>query len=262
MWTSKNHWLAARRHILWWMGIFLGLGLGLTVGCGGDETTGTDEQPSSPDITEESDAERPDPGLMDFATRTAGAMCEKAFECCNEAERAALLGDQVESQEDCADFAAFRSFVFGYGMLDESVKAGRIKVNASLIDLCIESIAAASCEDFATSPDLQAQATGCREVLMPQVDHDSGCQFDEDCQSGYCAESTGTCRNLPRNGEDCRGAMRCEPDHFCDTFNFTCERKRPDGEVCMDDDECASERCIEDDDQGLICGESPATCAG
>lgn len=199
---------------------------------------------------------------MDFALLTAGAMCEKSFECCSAAELEELYGEKTSTVEECTDHAGFRSFLFGYGMLDESVKAGRIKVDPTLIDMCLESIARASCEEFSTSPDLIFQATGCHEVLLPQVEKGDACEADQDCLSDYCAESTGTCQELPQNGDDCGGFMRCEEGHFCDTFDFICETQRPDGDSCMDDEECESGHCIEDAAEGLVCGTPAPTCSG
>lgn len=245
----------------------IALALAVASGCG-DGTVVNTEKPSSPDggtVGDAGDVEGPNPELKSFAYDSARALCEKMFECCSEAERTQKLGVTASDVDDCADKTGYFSMLFGYGEIDNSLKNGRVTIDPSMAELCIEAIGETSCTAVTSSLKLESMAPGCREVITAQVDAGGSCDFDFECKSGYCQhgdDDGGTCQTLPQESESCEDSLRCGDGLYCDGFTFSCEAKAANGVACADDDACQSGFCEAGADGDKVCAAPGPTCQG
>jgi hypothetical protein len=233
-------------------------------GCGDGNVVKTNNA-SSPDagyIGDVADVGAPNPDLKAFAYESAGALCEKMFDCCSETERTEELGVTATDVADCTEKTGYFSMLFGYGEIDTSLKNGRVSIDASMADLCVEAIGETSCSEVNSSLKLESLAPGCREVISAQVNAGGDCDFDFECKTGYCqhGDAGATCETLPQENDSCEDSLRCDDGLYCDGLSFTCEAQAANGAACSDDDTCQSGFCDTEANGNKICAEPSPTC--
>ena len=243
--------------------VVLLVGVMLASSCGKPEVNRSSDSGDT-GIGSDADVQGPPPELRAFSSKTSQALCEKAFECCSETERTDKLNLQASSAEECAESTDALASLFGFGFLEASVREGRIAVDETMTDMCIQSIEEAPCSEYESDVALD-QYTGCREAFAPQVEIGGECAYDADCKQGYCplsGENANTCQPLPGEGEDCPNRI-CDSGFYCDTFEEVCKPLRDVGETCFDDTECKSGRCEDSGgDDGVVCQEIEPICTG
>ena len=147
-----------------------------------------------------------------IAESTAELMCAKLVEC-----RPVL--SEFFVGDDCVEGWRQRMLT-GMDAFVAAVEAGRIGYDESQFDACIARGSAAPCGD-ASFAEVLALAD-CSEALTGLVPDGDSCTLNPECgPDSYCAKGA--------DGESCGG---------------TCEPRLAVNEVCSEDDDCASERCL------------------
>jgi hypothetical protein len=189
----------------------------LMVGCGGE---------SSGSIS-----------LDQLGTEYAAMFCRKAFSCCDDTERSGIpSGDEASCRSSYGT-----SFNAGYANLQMSVDAGRTRYHGDRARRCLDTMAALPCPLWGIGEAVN-RLSDCNTTFEGQVAPGGTCARDQECASGYCETSTGTCVARPKQGEPCTEA-RCELGLAClnDAWGgAACGASRPDGSACYVGAECAS----------------------
>jgi hypothetical protein len=234
----------------WWKVSVLGVVLG---GCGcGD---GDDEGGVSMD---------------ELAAELAAARCERAFACCEPAEREAELGFfNIESEEACTTFLAGLLEEFHRPRLEAAIDSGRIVYHPARMEACLSLMRSIDCGGDVDIDSPHALGDGCEDPFEGQVPPGGLCATDEECAEGVCIGEShdlegnmirGMCGELPEAGRPC-AHFECAEGAWCDGPHAggpTCAAPQPDGADCFSPRECASGNCA-DDNPG---DRTPGECVG
>jgi hypothetical protein len=108
-------------------------------------------------------------------------------------------------------------------------------------EACIATCASGSCGDFGSAGSVPYTL----------------CYLEDDL---ICSYGQGVCVPVPHLGEQCL-EYYCEPGAYCSNLNQICAPTKPDGQMCLYDDECTQGSCADD-----TCGPgsvaSPQLCLG
>ncbi|MFW5968142.1 MAG: hypothetical protein ACOCV2_11520 [Persicimonas sp.] len=109
-----------------------------------------------------------------------------------------------------------------------------------------------TCVGYETNSDGETNSPGTCEPLGEE-DGDT-CYGLETCEGDlYCDmggdEEEGTCREPAAAGESCE-EVECEWNSYCNAES-TCEEYLENGEECESSDECASDHCADQNDEGV-----------
>lgn len=198
-----------------------------------------------------------------FSEDVSVAACGKAFECCSDSELDSMnvRGDDAES---CANSSVLGR-EFGFGLYDEPIRNGGVQFDEDLAELCLQSIENLSCEEFSGGIEIfgSRDYRGCAELFQATRTNGETCTYHVDCESGFCQEAEGEgeneCSEPPQAGEPC-STLQCASGTYCDQSGASnvCRPKKPDGEPCLDDQQCESDHCSSDES----CAAPPSQCDG
>lgn len=240
-----------------------------------DVDAGTDTGPQTDTDEPEPDADNGDDGthsLEEFeqaSVTVVAAECERLLNCCNDDELTEqFMGNpDIDNLEDCIQ-ANTGMFGHGEGALSQMEQEGRIAFDPTQADVCLESIGALDCEEFAATDRQRQQLPGCRTIIQPLVETGDNCEYNFECKTGICdredQDSEPVCRSpIEEEGAECRARI-CGSGLYCDLGNATCEAQKPEGEGCLDDEECETEFCgdAEDADHNACRIRSRVYCTG
>ncbi len=180
--------------------------------------------------------------VRNYAENVAEAQCAKAYDCCSEAEIEASEQESYGVNEgDCVDET---SDVLGFkeDQIKEGVDEGRLEYKGTVLERCLASYAALSCEDLKSKAT--AVAAECDAFLIPKVEEGGTCKIDEECVNGNCYraeddDDEGTCQPFAAQGASC-GAATCGPGTYC---AGTCVATKADGAACRNNFECTTGGC-------------------
>jgi hypothetical protein len=176
---------------------------------------------------------------------------------------AEALGADTEA-ECVAIYTGFGSIAFG--VIQDSIDAGRVKYDGDALAACIDLVANASCTEFAKQRrnDFIGPGNGCEDPFDGQVGDNGACANDVDCVSNYCSGDSvdfngkvtmGACKAAPVAGMPCDD-NNCTSNAWCNAG--TCAAPKPDGMPCTNDEQCASNSC---NGSPGVCG-AASTCDG
>ena len=234
--------------------------IGLSVACGGStiEVDNTPDRDAGEEITEI------DPQLRQLSTELRNAECQVLFGCCSTEER--LNGFGIEySEENCLNASESIPVDIGLGLLNQAIEEGRIEVDWDAADMCVSSYSNQSCSEFTERDPIRTTFPGCAQMLIPQLQEGEECVLDQECITGYCFSNVladdepDRCAVRPEEGQDCSSSM-CPTGMFCDTIDYVCRRPLRAGSSCFQAEECASQRCLENENGELRCAERVAFC--
>ena len=199
--------------------------------------------------------------LEDLGEQVATAFCERAFNCCTEAELAEEFGGTAPADvgECVTTFGAF----FDFDDEIDAVEAGTVTYDEGTAGDCLAELQAAGCgaadEDLECDPFTGSVATdgACEldEACLDGARCNDGICVDEvglgdECPDSFCDDGSsctdGTCVAPPAEGQECPGFV-CEAGAFCDSAAqpATCVALLADGEACNGSYECESQNCGE-----------------
>ncbi|UQA61469.1 DUF7107 domain-containing protein [Polyangium aurulentum] len=209
-----------------------------------------------------------------FAGEFSKLFCNRAFACCDAAERDQLLSILSPKPKDEQECSTAFSLVYSFLLSEQkdSVAAGRQAYDGDKAASCIAKnkdvcMGLAGNDLFETDPDCDAVFVGkvadgsactndedcsaagsiCKEdVCTPLSPVGGGCTFSTDCQEGLACSFGGPngnkCVKPVPNGEMCSGSSECESG-YCDFGLFVCAEPKANGEICGGPDECESGLC-------------------
>lgn len=149
------------------------------------------------------------------------AVCDKLFECCTEAELAALPMGLGDAESSCQISVAVYLAVIVEAS-NESLAAGRIRYDGVALADCLE--------DYANEPCGVHEALDlgiCPGVFAPQVELGGRCGISGDCIGGYCegandaANPVGTCAERKLDGAVCAANAECASG-LCEALGDGC----------------------------------------
>lgn len=264
-WTKRPSLLAA------------GLLLAGLVGCG--EQQPTEEEWGTDGGTRGADAGNGDGGgetieLDQFAEQLSDALCSDLYECCNQTERGALLGNREFSTEEGCRTTIAPLYDGLESRLKTAVDEGRLTYDAEAAGQCFLGRGSSRCGQFpnAEGGGLLPTASGdsCEDWITPEVELGGTCRTNLACQEGFCwipaGAEEGTCRERPGEGENCASCMEtgdgnrrcslygCAQDGYrCQTTDgsgseteHVCQAVGTAGEQCSVDSDCRTRLCGED----------------
>lgn len=183
----------------------------------------------------------PGAGAIDKTLETLGgklaiAECSKAFECCAADEISTVLSTNSSSKSACL---TLYGVLLGFGLvgLHNSSAEGKLTIDATIFESCIDKYANATCTEFSKNTSL-----ACPEALKGMVADGSACTDDPQCTSKFCNEpmpNQGTCAAIPGAGAPCTD--KCVDGYYCK--GGTCAAKLALGGACTSNGECIEGRC-------------------
>jgi hypothetical protein len=145
--------------------------------------------------------------------------------------------------------------------IDAAIKAGRISIDSSNANKCLDSYRNLSCTGFVSS----TQASACRDVYQGHVKAGDACQNTIECATGFCQASAsgscaGTCVAYAAAGAACPNFDECDPKvDYCSTptgtTTATCQARGAAGATCAS---FSSTQCQD----GLSCVNQVCAAAG
>lgn len=223
-----------------WLGVVAALGLACNGGGGSDggetgKETGNETGDETGEPTGgETGEPRTEVALADFYEEAEVAFCTWQTACRQYGVEARCrsvnhLEDRLSMQRISGvgtDDAVPREY------MDEAVKVGRIGYDAKAAAVCLDYIAARSCERESLHEFSEAELAGrdaCEAVFKGRMGANGPCMAANECaQEAICGFSptctdaccVGACRVLAgpaKLGEACSFNTSCEPDTFCDS---------------------------------------------
>ena len=233
----------------------------LLVGCGGDDSGGGGGSPVA---------------IEDLGMRLADVSCQKAFECCTDAELMkqfmgfTYMNMPITTEEQCVGFTTGFFNGFALPQWQASIAAGRMEYDASAAGGCVAAAASLSCSQYASSMSgMNDMSFGgsCRPFLIPKVANDGACSQDDECTSDNCVTTSstmdGACKPMPNVGEPCDS--NCTKGNYCGyatgTTMKTCQALKANGTQCTTGSECTSELC-DSTMSPKVCATEAPTCDG
>jgi hypothetical protein len=153
--------------------------------------------------------------LAQVPAEVSKALCEKIYSCCSPAERMEnpLAGADVASCQ--AKFAAFSAFYLDFTV---ALAQGRAVYHGDKMARCLADLRAGSCDRLKPSAGGSDVTKVCKGAFEPRVPPGGACGAWWDCVDGWCAGDFGIGRD-------------------------TCIAHKPQGAVCDENAECASNHC-------------------
>jgi hypothetical protein len=186
--------------------------------------------------------------------------CRKIFSCCDATERS---GASATSTTEAACVTAVSTRVSRDVEASQAdIDAGRTVYDGAKARRCVDSVAAASCTEWAGDDEL-SHFPDCHQVVIGTAPPGAVCARSTECANGYCGTDAGAsamiCIGYPRLGEACSSAGSCQPGLYC-AFDAgglptTCATPQPNGSPCDEDAACRSNNCP------VPAGSAPRTCA-
>lgn len=180
----------------------------------------------------------------------------------------ALLDAKCERLARCgafADEASCKAWFRPRPDLDlaAAVDTGKIRFDGELAKLCVDTLAAQSCDATARAVRLAPQT--CEGMFVGTLDADARCEFDRECRSNRCVPDepcqVGACCSGKCDangakaviGEACEVNEDCTDDTYCNIDDHMCRALELEGAKCLVDAQC---------DYGLACDRAtfPGTC--
>jgi len=178
-------------------------------------------------------------GLGAFPSKYSQALCAQNFRCCSAAD----IGGNT--MMDCTDTNT-STLEFFASTIADSQSRGRVKYDADLMQMCVDAIAAMSCEDWALGFSITRQPAVCDAAVAPKVAPGGACRDDIDCTTHTCegadlsADVEGTCAGTSSLGKACTGSADCSIGFYCDVSTSLCAAEKGAGEPCELELECAT----------------------
>lgn len=198
----------------------------------------------------------------EYAEALSQLLCDKAYECCSEAQRSEtdfFAGPRAACEATLSLYGIpFDSEQAGVESVVASIAKGRIAYDGRKAAACLEEIRGLSCAEASDKPFWTRPLCA---VVTAQVTAGGTCESRDECESKVCdqeGEAPGMCRARKTAGATCLEDDDCESG-WCgedpsatgasDEVELTCLSRKPDGQDCQDDFECQSGACRE-----LVCG--------
>ncbi len=209
------------------------------------------------------------------ANMRATAFCERAFNCCDDASKKAVLTvvapTAADSQSACES------------AVKEFLKNARVQIVTALErkDLefypskeadCIKAEGGKTCGEFFALGAGTAPQVACAASFTGKIKDGAACTTNAACESGYCKVETeiGVCTKRVGEGEPCASAEDCNEGLYCKRAidskqcsfgDGACKayESRNDGEACCEAEQCNSRTCSPTN-KGIKCVPSKLKC--
>lgn len=171
----------------------------------------------------------------------ADALCGKIFECCGESE-VSLLVDNIPLEDYAGCRILYRTIwdVAVEPVIAAGTANGRLEFDPAAFTACLDSMKGLSCSGF--SPK---SLTLCDGMLVPKVEKGGACANDAECTTNTCeipdGSPEGTCIDAPApvpEGQPCMDDDECVTGLYCDATTDTCATLKADGAACSRNNEC------------------------
>lgn len=268
------------------------VGMSLVSACGDDTSNnggnadmgvvadlGTIDQGTPDDAAVEADAAAPTITVADFCTRLGALREELAIECCSdttvrewfEGEGAGVLAADTEAE--CLSTLSGNAFEMDKARFDSARAATVLATLEASVDTCpVDSSFVSSVDTSALIVGQIALGGDCRAAFEEEdFSMYYACVSGTTCISHYddtTEETTYTCDSYIANGDVCDTDAGvdgiCNPaTSFCPTREgsqppTSCTAKKTNGASCTYDFECASERCVSEENSDPVCAEFTA----
>lgn len=179
--------------------------------------------------------------LQELPAKYADAFCQLFTNCAGD-----LYGIFRPGEECLKDFSL--TFEEALATLPNEVDAGRVKYHPSLVQQCLDEIAAGGCDTLS-----QREPESCKQALEGTVAIDGDCLQNADCSgAAYCKVSDkcpGKCAPYEQAGgactdnDNCKSGLKCDDNGHCVApaqQGQACEQGPPkcaDGLLCLGQDE-------------------------
>jgi hypothetical protein len=178
-------------------------------------------------------------GLSQFPEKYAQALCAQNFRCCSATD----IGSHTIAE--CLD-SNTSSLEFFAAQISDSQTRRRVAYDADKMQMCIDAIAALSCEQWSVGFSISNQPMVCTDAIAPKVQPGGACLGDIDCTTHTCegadlpAGIQGTCSATTSLGKPCTNSADCSTGFYCELSTNTCAAKKAAGEACDTHLECAT----------------------
>jgi MYXO-CTERM domain-containing protein len=174
-----------------------------------------------------------------FGAESARVICDKTYSCCTAAELMEHMNYRG-GRAACGESTKAALDFWAAVIADERDK-GRLTYDPRLSRKCLDSYAAATCDQHKQSAVLQA----CDGFIVARTAPGGACRASESCMGGACIgvseTSEGVCQAAVVDGQSCASAP-CAKGTYC-AGDKVCRRKKTDGETCNANAECQSAGC-------------------
>ncbi len=164
-----------------------------------------------------------DPEILEIATTFAESICVSLEACVGPTKLNELVG-----REDCELRVAAEFLARDLAVLEQSIQAGRVIYDESMLGACAEGLAAMGC---AIATDTFPAA--CEETIKGTVAIGEACKIDSDCEGAAFCQMTGCpslCASLLEEGDSCHRTEDCGDGLLCEAGE--CARPARANEPC------------------------------
>jgi len=197
--------------------------------------------------------------LEDLSTRLAESNCAALFRCCDESERPAVAGGDldidVSDESSCTTDISRAMERFVIPQWEEGVSNGRLAYDPQAAQSCYDSLETVDCSRFPEGNSVEGGDGDCEDFIQAQVELGGTCKLDVECKEGRCAtrdSETGTCEAFASEGDSCEGG-ECGDGLYCDSESSVCEQKKSVGEPCLSPLSCETSVCEDDRSRSDVC---------
>jgi len=195
--------------------------------------------------------------LDELAAEMAGAVCAKAYQCCNTTEIEDFQGTNFTDEASCQVFYAGGIETYLVTLMRNAVADGTGTYDAGNAKKCLDAYASLGCSG---SNDPEDFFSNCTNPYTGLQTTDEACKNVMECVEKHsCPTDTKVCTAFLKLNDTCETGtyVYCEAGLYCDGSN--CVALKAKDADCAANTECSTGKC---DDSTYKCVDIDPVCTG